>query len=49
METALSYGLVKDYEYLQIDIFAKMGEGRYTFRNCNRNTYTEYTLEKKHF
>ena len=25
----------KGYENLQIDRFAKIGEGRYTIRNCN--------------
>ena len=34
-------------EYLQIDTFAKIGEGRYTIRNCNKNTYIECTPETK--
>ena len=38
-----------DYDYLQIDRFAKIGEGRYTIRNCNKTTYTESTLEMKPF
>ena len=25
-----------DYDYLQIDRFAKIGEGGYTIRNCNK-------------
>ena len=36
-------------EYLQIDRFAKIGEGRYTIRNSRRNTYTECTPETKSF
>ena len=38
-----------DYDYLQIDRFAKIGEGRYTIRNCNKNTYIECTPETKPF
>ena len=38
-----------DYDYLQIDRFAKIGEGRYTIRNCNKTTYTECTPETKPF
>ena len=38
-----------DYDYLQINRFAKIGEGRYTIRNCNRNTYKECTPETKAF
>ena len=30
-----------EYEYLQVDRFAKIGEGRYTIKNCNENTYIE--------
>ena len=30
-----------EYDYLQIDRFAKIGEGRNTFRNCNEPTYVE--------
>ena len=26
-----------DYEYLQIDRFTEIGEGRYTIGNCNKN------------
>ena len=33
----------------QIDRFAKIGEGRYTIRNCNKNTYIECTPETKPF
>ena len=33
-----------DYDYLQIDRFAKIGEGRYTIRNCKKNyLYRMYT------
>ena len=28
----------RDYDYIQMDRFAKIGEGRYTIRNCNKNT-----------
>ena len=38
-----------DYDYLQIDRFAKIGEGRYTIRNCNKKTYTECNPETKLF
>ena len=38
-----------DYDYLQIDRFSKIGEGRYTIRNCNKTTYTECTPETKPF
>ena len=38
-----------DYEYLQIDRFTKIGEGRYTIRNCNKNKYIECTPETKPF
>ena len=37
-----------DYN-LQLDRFAKTGEGRYTIRNCNKTTYTEFTSETKYF
>ena len=30
-----------DYDYLQIERVANIGQGRYTIRNCNRNTYIE--------
>ena len=36
-----------EYDYLQKDRFAKFGEGRYTNRNCNKNTYIEATPESK--
>ena len=39
----------KDYDYLQIDRFAKIGEGRYTIRNCNKTTYIECICETKPF
>ena len=38
-----------DYEYLQIDRFAKIGKGRYTNSNCNKSTYTECKPETKPF
>ena len=38
-----------DYDYLQIDRFAKIGEGRYTVRNCNKTTYIECICETKPF
>ena len=38
-----------DYDYLQIDRFAKKREGRYTIRNCNKTTYIECTPETKPF
>ena len=38
-----------DYDYLQIDRFAKIGEGRYTVRNCNKSTYIECTPPRKAF
>ena len=38
-----------DYDYLKIDGFAKIGEGRYTIRNCNKNTYMECTPETERF
>ena len=38
-----------DYDYLQKDRFAKIGEGRYTIRNCDKNTYIESTPETKPF
>ena len=38
-----------DYDHLQIDRFAKIGNWRYTIRNCNKNNYIECTPEKKPF
>ena len=38
-----------DYDYLQMDRFAKIEQGRYTIRNCNKTTYTECTPETKPF
>ena len=38
-----------DFDYFQIDRFAKIGEGRYTIRNCNKNKYIECTPETKPF
>ena len=38
-----------EYDYLQRDRFAKIGDGRYTIRNCNKNTYIECTPETEHF
>ena len=36
-----------DYDCLETDRFAKIGGGRYTIRNCNKNPYIEFTLETK--
>ena len=36
-----------EYDYLQIDRFAIIGNGRYTIRNCNKNIYIECTPETK--
>ena len=36
-----------DYHCLQIDRFAKLGEGIHTIRNCDKSTYIEYTPETK--
>ena len=41
--------LENDYDYLQIDRFAKIGNGRYTIRNRNKNKYIECTPETKPF
>ena len=41
--------LEKEYEYLQKDRFAKIGQCRYTTRNCNKTTYIECTSETKPF
>ena len=38
-----------DYDYLPIGRFAKIGNGRYTIRNCNKTMYTECTLETRPF
>ena len=38
-----------DYDYLLIGRFAKIGNGRYTIRNCNKNNYIECTPETKPF
>ena len=38
-----------DYDYLQTDRFAKIGEGMYTISNCNKTTYLECTPETKPF
>ena len=38
-----------DYDYLQIDRFTKLGEGRYTIRNGSKTIYTERTPETKPF
>ena len=38
-----------DYENLKIDGFAKIGEGRYTIRNCKNITYMECTPETEPF
>ena len=36
-----------EYEYLQIDRFAKLGEGRATTGYYNKTTHTECTPETK--
>ena len=33
------------YDYLQIDKYAKIDEGRYSIRKCNKTTYIECTPE----
>ena len=38
-----------EYDFLQIDRFAKIRNGRYTIRNCNKTTYTECTPATKPF
>ena len=38
-----------DYDFLQIDRFAKIGRGRYSVRNCDKNNYIEGTPETKPF
>ena len=38
-----------DYEYLQINRFDQIGNGRYIIRNCNKNVYIECTSETKRF
>ena len=41
-----------DYDYLQIDRSdrsAEIGNGRYTIKNCNKNSYIECTPETKPF
>ena len=40
---------VKRCDYLQIDRFARIGESRYTIRNCKKNTSTKCTPETKPF
>ena len=39
----------KNYEYLQIDRFAKIGKGTYTIRKGNENNYIDCTPETKAF
>ena len=38
-----------EYDYLQIETFAKIGEGSYTIGNCNKSTYIECIPETKPF
>ena len=38
-----------DYDYLQTDRFAEIGESRYSIRNCNETSYIERTPETKPF
>ena len=42
-------GWENDYDYLQIDRFAKIGKGRYTIRSSNKTIYTDCTPETKPF
>ena len=37
------------YDFLKTDRFARIGEGTYTIRNCNKITYTECIPETKYF
>ena len=48
METALS-AWENEYDFLQIDRFAKIRKGRYTIRNSNKTEYIESTPETKPF
>ena len=36
-----------EYDFLQIDRIARIGEGRYTIRNCNKTSYKVCTPETK--
>ena len=38
-----------DHDYLQMDRFAKIGDVRYTIRNCNKKTFIVCTPETKRF
>ena len=38
-----------DYDYLQRNRFGKTAEGRYSIRNCDKNTYIECTPQTKTF
>ena len=38
-----------DYDYLQIDRFAKIGDVSYTIRNCKKITYREGSPDTKRF
>ena len=38
-----------DFDYLQIDTFAKIGEGRYIIREFKKKPYIECTPETKPF
>ena len=38
-----------DFDLFQLDRFAKTGEGRYTIRNGEKNTYIICTPERKLF
>ena len=38
-----------DYDYLQLERFAKIGEGKYIIKNCNQTTRIECTPETKPF
>ena len=38
-----------DYDYIQLDRFCKIREGGYTIRNCNKDTYIEWSPDAKTF
>ena len=38
-----------DYDFFQTERFAKIGDGRYTIRKCNKNSCMECTPQKKLF
>ena len=36
-----------EYDFLQIDRFAKTGDGRYTIRNCSKTAFIESSSQTK--